>query len=54
MKEMIMDRCLPRPPVALVVGRDEKERAMAKVLIEEIELAVIECDTAKAALQAID
>ena len=54
MKEMIMDRFLPRPPVALVVGCDEKERAMAKVLLEESELAVIECDTAKAARQAID
>ena len=48
-----MGRFLPPPPVALVIGRDQKERAMARVLLEETELAVIECDTLKAALQAI-
>jgi hypothetical protein len=50
----IMGQSASRRPVALVVEEDHDQRAMAAVLLEETELNVIECDTAEAALAAME
>jgi len=41
-------------PIALVVERDEPERALVTTLLEESDMNVIECDTAEAAVLVLD
>jgi DNA-binding response OmpR family regulator len=49
-----MGQSTPLRPVALVIEEDDDQRAMAATLLEEMELDVIECDTAEAALAAME
>jgi len=44
----------PSRPIALVVEDDQDQRALAAALIEETELAVVECASAEAALGVAD
>jgi DNA-binding NtrC family response regulator len=41
-------------PIALVVEKDEPERALVTTLLEESDMNVIECDTAEAAVLVLD
>jgi DNA-binding NtrC family response regulator len=42
------------PPTALVVEDDVRQRALVSVLLEESDLRVVQCETAEAALEALD
>lgn len=42
------------PPTALVVEDDVRQRTLVSVLLEESDLRVVQCDSAEAALEAID
>ena len=49
-----MGQAGPFKPIALVVEDDVWQRQMAVVLLEECEMGVIECESAEAALRALE
>jgi DNA-binding NtrC family response regulator len=49
-----MGQASPFKPIALVVEDDVWQRQMAVVLLEECEMGVIECESAEAALRALE
>jgi two-component system cell cycle response regulator CpdR len=49
-----MGQASPFKPIALVVEDDVWQRQLAVVLLEECEMGVIECESAEAALRALE
>jgi CheY-like chemotaxis protein len=49
-----MEVPMGEPPTALVVEDDVRQRALVSVLLEESDLRVVQCDSAEAALEALD
>jgi two-component system, cell cycle response regulator CpdR len=49
-----MGQTTPFKPIALVVEDDALQREYAVVLLEECEMGVIQCDSAEAALRALE
>lgn len=49
-----MGQATPFKPIALVVEDDELQRDMVAMLLEECEMAVIQCESAENALDVLD
>jgi DNA-binding NtrC family response regulator len=45
---------MDRQPLAIVVEDDNNQRALLSTLLEESEMAVLECDSAEAAISVLD